>query len=149
MYHHRGCPQGSCCGPGFWNLQYNALLNVKFMERTKVVAFADDLILATRGASVRAVENYVNAELSKITLWAKNNKTKFNDRKSKVMLISRRKRREDSNITVYLNNKLLEQVNKMKYLGIIFDHKLNFNDHITYAADRYAKPFTNCPKWQN
>jgi hypothetical protein len=58
----RGFPQGSCCGPGFWNLQYNALLNEKFMDRTKVVAFADDLILATRGASVRAVENYVNAE---------------------------------------------------------------------------------------
>ena len=43
------------------------------MERTKVVAFADDLILATRGASITAVENYVNAELGKITLWAKNN----------------------------------------------------------------------------
>jgi hypothetical protein len=19
----KGCPQGSCCGPGFWNIQYN------------------------------------------------------------------------------------------------------------------------------
>jgi hypothetical protein len=37
------------------------------MTRTKVVAFADDLILATRGESARAVENYLNAELSKIT----------------------------------------------------------------------------------
>ena len=108
------------------------------MERTKVVAFADDLILATTGASIRAVENYVNAELGKITLWAKNNKTKFNDKKSKVMLISRRKRRENRNIKVYLN-KQLEQVTKMKYLGIIFDHKLRFNDHITYAAERCAK----------
>ena len=45
----RGCPQGSCSGPGFWNLQYNSLLQLKFMERTKVVAFADDLIMATKG----------------------------------------------------------------------------------------------------
>jgi hypothetical protein len=22
------CPQGSCCGPGFWNVQYNSLLNL-------------------------------------------------------------------------------------------------------------------------
>ena len=42
----RGCPQGSYCGPGFWNIQYNSLLNLKFMTRTKVVAFADDLIVA-------------------------------------------------------------------------------------------------------
>jgi len=44
------------------------------MKRTKVVAFAD-LVIATRGESVRAVENYVNVELSKINVWAKNNKT--------------------------------------------------------------------------
>jgi hypothetical protein len=24
----KGCPQGSCCGPGFWNIQYNSLLNL-------------------------------------------------------------------------------------------------------------------------
>ena len=78
----RGCPQGSCCGPGFWNLQYNSLLELKYMDRTKVVAFADDLIMATRSESVRAVENYVNAELSKINAWSKN-KTRFNDKNPK------------------------------------------------------------------
>jgi hypothetical protein len=26
----KGCPQGFCCGPGFWNIQYNSLLNLKF-----------------------------------------------------------------------------------------------------------------------
>ena len=35
------------------------------MARTKVVAFADDLIMATRGDSVRTGEIYVNVELSK------------------------------------------------------------------------------------
>jgi len=50
------------------------------MVRTKVVAFADDLIMATRGNSVRAVENYVNIELSIINGWSKNNKTKFNEK---------------------------------------------------------------------
>jgi hypothetical protein len=63
------------------------------MTRTKVVAFADDLLLAIRGESVRAVENYANVELSKITLWSKN-KIIFNEEKSKAMLVSRRKRRE-------------------------------------------------------
>jgi len=64
------------------------------MDRTKVVAYADDLIMATKGESIRAVENYTNVELSRIKRWAKNNKMKFNDTKSKVMLVSRRKRKE-------------------------------------------------------
>ena len=102
-----------------------------------MVAYADDLIMATRGESIRAVENYTNVELSKIKGWAKNNKIKFNDTKSKVMLVSRRKRKENNNITVYLNNKPLEQVIEMKYLGIILDHK--FHEHITYSAEKSAK----------
>ena len=120
----RGCPHGSCSGPGLWNLQYNSLLELKYTKRTKVVAFADDLIIARRGESVRAVENYVNVELNKINVWAKNNKTRFNDKKCKVMIVSRRKRKENKNIRVYLNNKPLDQVTKMKYLGIILDHKV-------------------------
>jgi len=64
------------------------------MNRTKVVAFADDLIMATRSESLRAVENCVNVELSKINGWSKNNKSKFNNKKSKVMLVSRRNRKK-------------------------------------------------------
>jgi len=111
-----------------------------------VVAFADGLILVTRGESVRAVENYSNAELSKIALWSKNNKIIFNERISKVMLVSRRKRREHRNIAVYLNNKPLEQVTWMKYLGIILDHKFRFQEHINYAAERCAKLIYNLSK---
>jgi hypothetical protein len=53
------------------------------------VAFAYDLILAIMGESVREVENYSTRELSKITAWSKSNKIKFNEEKSKVMLILR------------------------------------------------------------
>ena len=70
---------------------------------------------------------------------AKNNKIKFNVTKSKVMLVSRRKRKENKKITVYLNNKPLEQVAQIKYLGIILDHKFRFHGHITYAAEKSAK----------
>jgi hypothetical protein len=73
----RGCPRGSCSGPGMWNLQYNSLLQIKYMDRTKVVAFADDLVMATRGRSVKEVENYVNVALSKIKEWTKDNKTRL------------------------------------------------------------------------
>jgi len=31
----KGCPQGSCCGPGFWNIQYIPLLNLKYTNHSK------------------------------------------------------------------------------------------------------------------
>ena len=55
------------------------------------------------------------------------------------MLVSRRKRKERNEIHVFLNYKLLKQVNQIKYLGIIIDNKFKFREHITYAAKKCTK----------
>ena len=60
----KGCPQGSCLGPGMWNIFYNSLLNLKFTSGTKVIAFADDILL-TRGKSVSELKNTANTEMKK------------------------------------------------------------------------------------
>ena len=76
-------PQESCCGPGFWNIQYNSLLNFRFTNHTKTVAFADDLVVMIKAESIREAENIANVELSKISAWAKENKIIFNEQKQK------------------------------------------------------------------
>ena len=121
------CPQGSCCDPGFWNIKFNSLLNLKFGKRTKAIAFADELLIAVRAESVIEAKNFANTEISRIKNWAKNNKITFNEQKSKVMVVTRRER---TKVYIYLNNRPLEQVNSIKYLGITLDSKLNFREHI-------------------
>jgi hypothetical protein len=96
----KGCPQGSCLGPGLWNIFYNSLLNLKFKSGTKIIAFADDFLLLTRGKSVSELENTANAELQKISKWARENKVRFNDKKSRTMLMTRRKRKEIEELEV-------------------------------------------------
>jgi len=117
----KGCPQGSCLRPGMWNIFYNSLLKLKFTSSTKIIAFADDLILLTRGETVSEIENIANLELTKISTWARENKVRFNGKKSKAMLMTRRKRKERGEVEVYLNNKLLLQVKTIKYLAIIIE----------------------------
>ena len=94
-----------CCGPGYWNILYNSLLNIHFTKSSKAVAFADELILSIRNETVRAEENISNIEMSKITAWSRNNKINFNEDKSKVMISSKRKRKQNKEINIYLNNK--------------------------------------------
>jgi len=55
------------------------------------------------------------------------------------MLVSRRKRKEPKAINVYINNKSIEQVTRMKYMGIIMDHKFRFKEQIIYAAESCTK----------
>ena len=33
----KDCPQGSCFGSGFWNIQYNSFLNLDFRKQTKAI----------------------------------------------------------------------------------------------------------------
>jgi hypothetical protein len=118
----KGCPQGSCCGPWIWNIQYNSLLNIQLTDHTKVIAFADDLVIMTKAESIPEAENIMNAEMNKMSVWATENKLKFNERKSQVVLMSRRKMKENKEVKICLNNKPLIQVRSIKYLSIIFEH---------------------------
>jgi len=111
---------------------------LKYAKWTRAIAYADDLLIALKAATVAEVENFTNMEMSKITKWSKENKLHFNDQKPKVLLISRR-RKERKAIDIYLNNNHLEQVDKIKYLGIIIDSKFKFNEHIKYITDRCTK----------
>jgi len=61
-----GCPQVSCSGRGYWDKLYNSLLNMKFSHRTRVIAFADYLLVLTRGKSALHAENYANQDLKKL-----------------------------------------------------------------------------------
>jgi hypothetical protein len=61
----KGCPQGSCCSPILWNIQYDPVLNLQFTHHTRAVAFADDLILMIRADSISKAENIANVEMGK------------------------------------------------------------------------------------
>jgi len=133
----KGCPQGSCCSPGFWNIMYNALLNLEFSIHTKVIAVADDLAIMTTGNILSEAEVYASSQLAKIEKWAKENKMQFNETKSKAMLLTWK--RNNKNINIYHNNRRQEVVKEMKYLGIYFDSRLTFDNHIKYIAENSTK----------
>jgi len=135
----KGCPHGSCYGPGFWNVLYNSLLETELTNHSQAIAFADDLIVLTRGDTVVEAENYMNIKMKKIMEWATNNRLMFNDNKSRTMLMSRRRRKEKKEIEIYVNNTKIKQENAIKYLGIIFDSELTFRDHINYIEEKCLK----------
>jgi len=90
----KGCPQGLCYGPGFWNLLYNSPLKLDFTSHSKVTAFADDLIILTKEETNVEAENYLNLELRKISDWAQNNKLQFNEHKSNDYVSQKKKRKK-------------------------------------------------------
>jgi hypothetical protein len=76
-------------------------------------------------------------DLAKIEKWATENKMQFNENKSKAMLITRK--RKNAIINKYLNNRILQVVKEMKYLGIYFDNQFTFDNHIRHIAKKKKK----------
>jgi len=124
----KGCPQGSCSSPGFWNIMFDSLLKINFSPETKVIAFADDVLLLVPGNTGKSVEVLANLELMKVSRWANQNKIIFNPDKSEYIIISRKRRVEDTNI--FLSHREIRRVQVMKYLGVHFDSKWEFKPHI-------------------
>jgi hypothetical protein len=44
-------------------------------------------------------------------------------------------------IEIYVINKIIKEVNGIKYLGIIFDSKITFREHINYIEEKCTKLF--------
>jgi len=86
-------------------LNYNSLRNLEYRQNTKVIAYADDLMILVKGSNQVEVENYANIEAQKVANWARNNKMSFNDQKSKVMIITKKKPKNRREIKIFLNNK--------------------------------------------
>jgi hypothetical protein len=63
----KGFPQESRCGLGFWNIQYNSLLNLRYINHTKTVAFVDDVVIIIKTDLIREAKNIANVELRKIS----------------------------------------------------------------------------------
>ena len=73
-------------------------------------------------------ENYANQDL-KIENWSRENKTHFNENKSKALLVTTKTLGDNRTLNIYLNNKRLEQVSELKYLGIYVD-RFSFDRHV-------------------
>jgi len=65
-----------------------------FTCNTNIIAFVADLLLQTRGETVSEIEYIANLELTKISNWARENKFRFNEKNSKAILMTRRKRKQ-------------------------------------------------------
>ena len=116
-----GVPQGSVLGPLLFNLFIDDITNIKVADK---ILFADDAVFYVTDASLATCITKLNLCISELSTWFYNNKLTLNTDKTKLMLFT--PRHVDNLPVVRFNNKSIEWVNSLKYLGIIIDNNLNF-----------------------
>ena len=71
-------------------------------------------MILVKGSNQVEVENYANIETQKVAKLARNNKMSFNDQKSKVLIVTKKKPKNRSDIEISLNNKKLQQADTIQ-----------------------------------
>ncbi|GFY72755.1 uncharacterized protein TNIN_387811 [Trichonephila inaurata madagascariensis] len=131
----KGCPQGSVMGPFLWNLIMNDLLcNISKFQNS----FSTDVLLIVQSKHFQDVCTLSQNILNKIFDWSELYKLEFNPLKTKVMKIYK-KSIVDQRINLKLGGVIIEEVLKIKYLGIIVDNKMQWEEYISYVSSKSEK----------
>jgi len=129
-----GVPQGSILSVTLFIVKINSIVEVlPNCSSLHYSLFVDDFSMSCRGRSTPLVQRQLQLCINKVQKWADLNGFRFSPTKTVcVHFCNQRKLHDDPTLT--LNSSLIPVVEEAKFLGLIFDKKLNFKAHI--AATR-------------
>ena len=69
-------------------------------------------------------------EMNEIHKWLNTNKLSINTTKTKLILFRARNKKQLTEIDIKINDQSIEQVKCTKFLGVLIDETLTWNNHI-------------------
>lgn len=129
----KGCPQGGVLSPSLWNLGMVDLLeNLDSLSNVQAVAYADDLAILIYGTNELIVKYKTNHVLAMMRQWCTKSGLNIKSEKSSLLHLSGKA----VDIDVNFNGVKVQEVSYSKYLGVILDNKLNYNQHLAYLITK-------------
>lgn len=137
----RGCPQGGVLSPLLWCLVVDSLLETLCQSGFYAQAYADDLVILIQDQQIDILGGLLTEALLEVERWCLAEGLNVNPQKADLVIFTR-KRKLGPLPEIYLAGKVLPYKGSTKYLGIILDTKLTWNEHI---ANRTKK--ATCALW--
>ena len=130
----RGCPQGSISGPFIWNLMMDDLLD-QLQSESKVVAYADDLLILVEGRSRAELETVGTSLMRIVHEWGQKVGVAVSLDKTTMMVLKGPSFARRSPV-IRINGVSLRYATSVKYLGIRVGEGMGFAGHFLELKDR-------------
>ena len=126
-----GVPQGSILGPLLFLLYINDITHTSSL--LSFILFADDTNIFYSHDNLETLVRTVNLELPKVSVWLKCNKLSLNVKKTNFMHF-KHTNTHTGNFphNIIIDNIPLERKKSTKFLGVLIDVNLNWNEQIRH-----------------
>lgn len=139
----KGTPQGGVLSPTLWILVMDELLSRLRREGFDIIGYADDLVIVCQGRFLNTLCDTTQRALNIVERWCIEIGLKENPGKTELMVFTIRQNLSDFK-KPKLFGKSIEMSMSVKYLGVTFTPKLNWNDHIKYRINKCIRVFWCC-----
>lgn len=141
----KGTPQGGVLSPMLWIIVMDKLLTRLRAAGIKAVGFADDLAIMCRGKFPSTLTDITNRALKIVDKWCKETGLSANPDKTEYIIFTKNRKLDNFGDIKLTGTKLVRKEN-VKYLGLWFNSKLNWTNHIEQKIDKCTKIFWCCKK---
>lgn len=134
----KGCPQGSVLRPQLWNIDYNYVLERLEGNKTHATCYADDTAMVACSQTERGLVKEITSELYLLTELLERAGLRLNAQKTEIIVLHGKVLKNYTPPKIYLNFQgvRLESGRRMKYLGVIMDDRLLWDDHVTHIIEK-------------
>lgn len=131
-----GVPQGTVLGPILFIIYINTL--TKLNVNGRIISYADDTVLIYKGKSWEEVKRLAKLGIVKVKNWLDSFRLSLNVKKTNYIAfsITNANRPDFNEIKIDNLNDAIKSTSHTKYLGVIIDENLKWENHTTYVTNK-------------